>query len=352
MKRDKTIDVLKGLGIISIVLGHACNLDNFYSIPMKLTHDFVYTYHIMIFVFVSGYLFHESSVKKYIVKRIHSLYIPTVITALVSLAIYPLWIKLSIVEVKDKGFFIKDIIKTITFRPSGIFVGALWFVPFIFLVGLAGNIIYKMLKNKTKLLLVVVLVLGVLGLCSCNIYGKYFNIIINLLDGYSVSRVLIAIPIFFMGMYVKNKNLLKRINPFIWPFAGIVILLFNYITGKKVDIAAYEIYGGYLFYIITIIGIIFIVSFGNFVALNKTTGDIVSYIGKLSLSIMAGHFMVFKLIDGIAGQVVKVGSDRLQLFPYSFPQLWWLYIILGITIPIVVSIIIEKIRLKIIKNNI
>lgn len=155
-----------------------------------------------------------------------------------------------------------------------------------------------------------------------------------------------------MGMYVKNKNLLKRINPFIWPFAGIVILLLNYITGQKVDIAAYEIYGGYLFYIITIIGIIFIVSFGNFVALNKTTGDIVSYIGKLSLSIMAGHFMVFKLIDGIAGQVVKVGSDRLQLFPYSFPQLWWLYIILGITIPIVVSIIIEKIRLKIIKNNI
>ena len=31
MKRDKTIDVLKGLGIISIVLGHACNLDNFYE---------------------------------------------------------------------------------------------------------------------------------------------------------------------------------------------------------------------------------------------------------------------------------------------------------------------------------
>ena len=85
--------------------------------------------------------------------------------------------------------------------------------------------------------------------------------------------------------------------------------------------------------------------------INKTTGNIVSYIGKLSLSIMAGHFMVFKLIDGIAGQVVKVGSDRLQLFPYSFPQLWWLYTILGITIPIVVSIIIEKIRLKIIKNN-
>lgn len=27
MKRDKTIDVLKGLGIISIVLGHACNLE-------------------------------------------------------------------------------------------------------------------------------------------------------------------------------------------------------------------------------------------------------------------------------------------------------------------------------------
>ena len=141
MKRDKTIDVLKGLGITSIVLGHACNLDNFYSIPMKLTHDFVYTYHIMIFVFISGYLFHESSIKKYLVNRIHSLYIPTVITALVSLAIYPLWIKLSVVEVKDKGFFIKDIIKTITFRPSGIFVSTLWFVPFIFLVGFIGNII-------------------------------------------------------------------------------------------------------------------------------------------------------------------------------------------------------------------
>ena len=349
MKRDKTIDVLKGLGIISIVLGHACNSDNFYSIPMKLTHDFVYTYHIMIFVFVSGYLFHESSVKKYIVKRIHSLYVPAVITAFVSMAAYPLWLKLCVVETKDKEFFIKNIIKTVLFRPNGIFVGPLWFVTFTFGVGLAANIIHKLLKGRDKILITTVVVLGIVGIITCNIYWKYFNFIVYIMDGYSVSRALVAIPVFFMGMYFRKKGLIKKIKSFIWPIAGLILLLCNYISGYSIDIASYELYGGYLFYIIMIIGMVFIISLGKFVSLNKKAEKLVSIVGKYSLSIMAGHMMVIKLIDGIAGLILKADPERLQLFPYSFPQLWWLYTILGVVIPIMVSILIEKIRLKIAK---
>lgn len=148
MQRDKTIDVLKGIAIISVVLGHAWNCDHFDIKAMKIAHDFVYTYHIILFVFISGYLFHHMSIKTYVVKRIKSLYILTVVAVFFSFLLYPIWRLFGIVEPQNITYFIKGICKAIVFVPNGIFTGALWYVPYIFGMGMAALLILILLHMK------------------------------------------------------------------------------------------------------------------------------------------------------------------------------------------------------------
>lgn len=53
MTRDKLIDIVKAIGIISIVIGHSAWTVTKLNIKIG---PFVYMYHLMIFVFTAGYL--------------------------------------------------------------------------------------------------------------------------------------------------------------------------------------------------------------------------------------------------------------------------------------------------------
>ena len=55
-KRNSTMDIVKAIGIISIVMGHCC-----YSIMIPALNvsvgEFVYSYHLMVFFFVAGFFY-------------------------------------------------------------------------------------------------------------------------------------------------------------------------------------------------------------------------------------------------------------------------------------------------------
>ena len=55
--RNEFIDILRGIGISSVVLGHAFNTDLFFSPDVNNVRKFVYIYHLFIFFWCSGYLF-------------------------------------------------------------------------------------------------------------------------------------------------------------------------------------------------------------------------------------------------------------------------------------------------------
>lgn len=43
--RVSSIDILKGIGIISVIIGHVLNTDNFYLNFVEYARIFVYLYH-------------------------------------------------------------------------------------------------------------------------------------------------------------------------------------------------------------------------------------------------------------------------------------------------------------------
>lgn len=74
--RNETIDGLKGLGILLMVLGHC-------SIPYPL-YRLIYLFHMPLFFFVSGYLFKKREWQEFFTKRYHSLIIPLIVSLVIA----------------------------------------------------------------------------------------------------------------------------------------------------------------------------------------------------------------------------------------------------------------------------
>ena len=73
MKRDITIDIAKGIGIILVVLGHV--------ITLKSINSFIYYFHMPLFFFISGEALHYSyknniTLKDFIKKRAKTILTP------------------------------------------------------------------------------------------------------------------------------------------------------------------------------------------------------------------------------------------------------------------------------------
>lgn len=85
MLRDKKIDILKGIAIILVVIGHTIQFTKgpvyggggFFNNPL---FSLIYTFHMPLFMLVSGYLFYESlnkySMRELILKKFKSMIIP------------------------------------------------------------------------------------------------------------------------------------------------------------------------------------------------------------------------------------------------------------------------------------
>lgn len=75
-KRNDTISITKGIGIILMVIGHSGALD--------FIHDFIYLFHMSLFFFITGYLLKLdyaqgwSEAKTFVVKRFKRLWYPYV----------------------------------------------------------------------------------------------------------------------------------------------------------------------------------------------------------------------------------------------------------------------------------
>ena len=71
MNRDTTIDVLKGIGIILVVIGHSC--------CPQLLNDFIFSFHMPLFFIASGYFFEMKNLenkKDYLKRKIRGIYFP------------------------------------------------------------------------------------------------------------------------------------------------------------------------------------------------------------------------------------------------------------------------------------
>ena len=329
---DILADLLKGIGIISVVIGHSGGF-----IPTKLGSSvtaFVFLYYLMVFFFVAGMTFHPKKYPDpyvYIGRQLKSTAPLFIGYNLLFLAAHNLFARFHVVDIEPftKNDFIIQGISIFAFKYTEVLTGALWFVPmFLFARSLFAIGFQHAEKFSCKWIshAVVLLVTGALGLytSSCGMCLHF-----------ALQTALLGIPVIYLGYWFQQnrETLIRFANPLTCLVSMSLLGVFVYMKIGHIDLANNQIISVYWFYPITILGIIFCVSLAESIRSAKWVANVVAHAGSISFHIMALHFAVFKCFDLFVGKFMGIELEARMRFPYTFDRIGWLYTILGIGIP-------------------
>ena len=211
--RDTTLDAVKGIGIILMVLGHA-------GVPF---HDFIYLFHMALFFMVSGYLWSDSKVTdlptagKYLLSRLKGLLLPYALcngiftllqNPLNRLLINPV----TAVDLSWKQTAV-NLVKNMLFAGDTYMGGATWFLRTLFFVYAAHTVIrYLVCHIKWgKALFGIVL--------AVNLVATVFIDHTGLSLPMGISACFSAYCVFLLGMLLRKLDFLHRLRRFDLPIA-------------------------------------------------------------------------------------------------------------------------------------
>lgn len=200
-ERENYIDVVRGIGIVLMILGH---------IPLSAQFDhFIHAFHMPMFFLISGFFFHKSSswadAVSSIKKKARKLLIPYVVFGAVYYFIWCVFVRNEnpLLPLKSVVFSNTD-----NHMPIG---GALWFLTCMFLADTGYRLICMIATRKVRFALA-----GVIGISGC-----YLSRL-----GYSIPwggvPAIVAIGFYGMGDFAREywnhiKQNAKRLNGVVLP---------------------------------------------------------------------------------------------------------------------------------------
>ncbi len=336
--RDPFIDVVKGVGILSIVIGHAS-----WDIPAggMTIHvgPFVYLYHLAIFFFCSGYLYQDRMTNywEFAARKLKGLYGPFLVYSALYLAFRNVFIFMGILDAApySPGEWIVVITNTIAFQSVGEFLSAFWFLPVLFFAiclyaavrSLTRGISRRALREGIRFLCFAAF--GVVGLYTTeHQYGMLFQLQISYL----------MLPVIALGHYAAAWK--EKLRLLVHPLG--LVISFLILAGVvesgmgMIELSRFQIINRYAFYPVTVCGIWFCLCLGDLLCRSKRLTDWFALAGRMSFDIMALHFLALKLVDLIACPLTGQ-TGRLAEFPHSFTGLWPIYYIAGMVLPILLK---------------
>lgn len=280
---------------------------------------------------------------------------PFVEYSLIYVACRNIFIKMGILDANPFSFgeTIIAITNIISFNSCGELVGALWFVPMFFFSVIFFGIFEKNVNKfislpsiKKVIITLLVLLCGIVGLYTTERqYGLLHNMQISYL----------FVPVIFLGSLARRIEIKKYCGIIVGSISCIIMVGVLHTNIGIIELSKFMIINKKIFYVITIIGILFCLSLTKLFCKNKWIQNVLVMLGKNSFDIMALHFIFFKLIDYVCCGIKK-RNDILSIFPHSFDTIWILYVIGGCIGPIVLKSVLKRImeiiKKKIIKTNV
>lgn len=351
-QRDIQIDVMRGIAIVLMVLGHC-------SFPFT---DFIYLFHMAFFFMISGYCYKAKSsdsvksVSKFFFRKIKSLWFPYVLWNAIFVLLNNFFIKVNVytdnqellnsvegtyitlhhtMSVKE---MVTNIAKSLFFGGGTTMGGAFWFLESLFMVSVAYvfcDFAIKRFCNKRKFQLVLQAVVSMVALGAGYIcYLRGFKTL-------GIDRMLSYYWLFFFGVLLKETGLHKRIMS---SYRSIKV------AGCFVGIALCGRFGSvYLdnnnytnplfFIVVSIMGWFLIEALADLVIHFKIGTKMWGVIGQNTLAIVVLHFLCFKIVSGIGVLINGEPAYLVAAFPVLYKDgFWWiLYTIVAITIPVLLN---------------
>ena len=218
-KREIWIDTAKGIGMLSIMVGHLNG-----SLPKFFNVNFVYAYHLLIFFLLAGYNLKPRKVDgAYLKKRSRRLLLPYGISclAITLVDLITLFVKGGATFSDVGKSLLSDVLRSLyacgyqgnfRFWKTGEQIGALWFLPALFLALLVFDLLLQR-TQKSHILGGVTFALFLFGLLSAKWIWLPF----------SMQSAMMAVFFLWLGYEIKKRGVLPRVK---WYHALIALILF------------------------------------------------------------------------------------------------------------------------------
>ena len=202
--RDQSFDIMKGIGILAMILGHL-------GMPTAIDR-FIYAWHMPLFFIVSGYFFHQISIKESFVKNARNLLVPYFLTAIVLALCAFLKSHLDIATLQHHAIsiFVGSGSGKNPTELASYFVGAIWFLLALFWCRIGYNAVMRYISVSYQG--------GVLALSvAAVIAGQYILVPTDVLRG-------IGAMLFFHVGYLARQHQWFQHKPQWWLIIAILIM--------------------------------------------------------------------------------------------------------------------------------
>lgn len=283
--RISWIDIARGLGILFVIYAHALNS---HSIRF-----FFYAFHMPLFFFVSGLVFHVKKHEGFWVfakKSARNILLPYFIFAYIS---YALWY----FTLNTTHFTHQDTINQLLHLLYGngkdkyfIFNNVLWFLPCLFVVRIGFSSLVHVVHKRTVILVALVL-LSIIGYFVAHYYP-------HLMLPFGAEIALNGMVFYGLGYLwqTQPEALLNRFQKqALWIFLGSLLICIVVasvcfsIYHLQIDMRMSRLNNFFYFYAGALSGIISCVAFSMFLKTNR----VLEYLGRSTMVLFAWHLVLF-----------------------------------------------------------
>jgi acyltransferase len=305
-KRLDYIDVLKGIGIVYVILGHFLH-----ELPPYF-RAYIYTFHMPLFFFISGYLFNydkNKQCKPFIQKRVKSLLIPYLILEGI-LFIYNFCYNIAF----DVHINYSEYIESI-FYGNKIFdkhyISTLWFLLCLFVTEILFYLVFYVSKRNK--------VITSFAIILSSIIGFIYSDLTSFRLPFAMDVAFTALAFYSLGYFFRHSHFSSKLltnKALLLPLFFMANLGFgflNYNQSGRTDLLFLS-YGNYLyFYAAAISGILFYFLLSQFININ-----LLKYFGRNSLIIMSFHLQILAVLKRVLFDVYQITIPESVLIPVLF----------------------------------
>ena len=288
--RIKWIDISKGIGIISVVMGHSF-LVNGSALYLK---TIIYGFHMPLFFIVSGYLMREYKDWSILKKRAYSLLIPYVT--------YSVFIRVFDIVLDyargTKPNVLQMLLGSVVQIRGTDYAGVAWFLTWMFTAQIIMQCILK-ISHKEKWRNIICLL--------CFILGTIFTNILKYKLPWNIDAALVSILFLRIGMIYKRKqdSIASKQRPIYMASMALIYIIslglnVYVFSGNYIDIYDGRIGNPILYVVAAVAGSSIVICLAIHCA-HTVIGRLLALIGQHSLTIYGLHMV----INTILCQILK-----------------------------------------------
>lgn len=351
VKRDSTIDIIKGLGIILMVMGHS-------GFPFTRV---IYMFHMAIFFMASGYLWKDNHVrdwkglKRFFWRRIKALWLPYIVANGIFVLLNNFFIIIGLYSVApssaaalqgaspqvwfDMGTTLKELLKTLLFLGGSQMGGAFWFLRTLFAISVGHALVVYISVTFRKSMKYLPLLAVALTAIVCEVLS-FANLSIPTIVRACFSGYLA----FWLGIIIREKGLVKYLPKRRWGVTLIcaMALLIALQCLGKINMDRGEITSVGFFALASMTGWALCWIIASHVS--DVFKSAFQYLGRHTLWIVILHFLSFKVVTWLYLWVSGEDMQLLATFPglRGIPLLWIAYTVAGVVIPLAVEFAVKR----------